>query len=404
MAGAVRVDRLEVKGEREYVQVLGDDGPKGAKLRDLTIERKRPLPSGLESEGRVLLLRVSRPRTPEPETIEVRIEGGRTTSITRDGKEVKQLRLEGRAVLAVTKDGQSQRLKHLLGTDLAGRDVLSRVIYGGRISLLVGAVATIVSVLVGVVYGAIAGYLAQQPMTVWGVFSAVLSIVGAGVVFTLAGGFLVSIVFAVVFFVVFLGAMGKLSPLIPGLIPHRRLTATGEFMMRIVDIMYALPFMFLVILLMISYGRDIITLFIALGLVQWLTMARIVRGQVLSLKEKEFVEAAHMCGASHFGILFRHLVPNTLGVVVVYATLTVPAVILQESFLAFIGLTVEFQGRTLDSWGSLVNLGRQELTSTGGNWWVLVFPSIAMALTLFSLNFLGDGLRDALDPKLKGRT
>ena len=173
--------------------------------------------------------------------------------------------------------------------------------------------------------------------------------------------------------------------------------------MRIVDIMYALPYMFLVILLMISFGRDIITLFVALGLVQWLTMARIVRGQTLSLKEKEFVEAAHMSGASHISILLRHIIPNTLGVVVVYSTLTIPAVILQESFLAFIGLTVEFQGRTLDSWGSLVNQGREALTTTGGNWWVLLFPSLAMAVTLFSLNFFGDGLRDALDPQMKGR-
>ena len=133
-------------------------------------------------------------------------------------------------------------------------------------------------------------------------------------------------------------------------------------------------------------------------------MARIVRGQVLSLKEKEFVEAAHMSGTGHVGIVFRHLIPNTLGVVVVYATLTIPAIILQESFLAFIGLTVEYQGRTLDSWGSLVNQGRQALTSTGGNWWVLLFPSLAMAITLFSLNFLGDGLRDALDPQMKGRS
>jgi len=110
-----------------------------------------------------------------------------------------------------------------------------------------------------------------------------------------------------------------------------------------------------------------------------------------------------MCGSSDFGIVFRHLIPNTLGVVVVYATLTVPAVILQESFLSFIGLTVEFQGRTLDSWGSLVDQGRQALTASGGKWWILVFPSAAMAITLFSLNFLGDGLRDALDPKLKGK-
>ena len=193
------------------------------------------------------------------------------------------------------------------------------------------------------------------------------------------------------------------TPRLPAVF-RKTATTVGEFMMRIVDIAYALPFMFLVILLMISFGQDIFTLFVALGLVQWLTMARIVRGQVLSLKEKEFIEAAHMSGAGHMSILFRHLIPNTLGVVVVYSTLMIPAVILQESFLAFIGLTVEFQGRTLDSWGSLIDLGRKALTSTGGNWWVLLFPSVAMAVTLFSLNFLGDGLRDALDPQQRGRT
>jgi oligopeptide transport system permease protein len=190
---------------------------------------------------------------------------------------------------------------------------------------------------------------------------------------------------------------------LPASVVHKPVTTVGEVMMRIVDILYSLPFMFLVILLMISFGRNLIILFVALGCVQWLMMARIVRGQVLSLREKEFIEAARMSGTGHLGIIFRHLVPNTLGVVIVYATLTVPAVILQESFLAFIGLTVEWQGRTLDSWGSLVNQGRQSLTSDGGNWWVLVYPSIAMAVTLFSLNFLGDGLRDALDPQLKGK-
>jgi oligopeptide transport system permease protein len=206
---------------------------------------------------------------------------------------------------------------------------------------------------------------------------------------------------ALAVFIVVLMLGVKLAAFLPW---KRTITTSGEFMMRVVDILYALPFMFLVILLMISYGRDIFTLFVALGAVQWLMMARIVRGQVLSLKEKEFVEAARMCGSGHAGIIFRHLIPNTLGVVVVYATLTVPAVILQESFLSFIGLSVEFQGRTLDSWGSLVDQGRQSLTESGGKWWILVFPSLAMAITLFSLNFLGDGLRDALDPKLKGKS
>ncbi|MEE8104243.1 MAG: ABC transporter permease subunit [Planctomycetota bacterium] len=175
-------------------------------------------------------------------------------------------------------------------------------------------------------------------------------------------------------------------------------------MMRIVDILNALPFMFLVILLMVAFDRNIFTLFAALGAVQWLMIARIVRGQVLSLKEKEFIEASHMCGSSHMAILLRHLIPNTLGVVIVYSTLTIPAVILQESFLAFIGLNVEWGGEMVDSWGSLVNIGRQALTSDGGNWWVLVWPSLVMAVTLFSLNFLGDGVRDALDPKLKGKS
>jgi oligopeptide transport system permease protein len=154
----------------------------------------------------------------------------------------------------------------------------------------------------------------------------------------------------------------------------------------------------------VNFGRDIVVLFVALGAVQWLTMARIVRGQVLSLKEKEFVEAARMAGAGHWALLFRHLIPNTLGIVAVYTTLTVPAVILQESFLSFIGLAVQYKGENLASWGALVDEGRQALGTGGDRWWILVFPSLAMAVTLFAMNFLGDGLRDALDPQQKGRT
>jgi len=403
LEGALTVDRLEISGDNAYLQVIDQDGASGVRIRDVVIEPKKALPPALKTTARVIVVKVRRPRTPKPETIRVKITDGRVASIVRDGVEVDKLRIRGRSVIGVTQNGKARKLKHWLGTDLAGRDVLSRVIYGGSISLMVGAIATLVSVLVGVVYGAVAGYLAGHPMGRWAFFATVFGFVVGGSVFMLIPQFVVAVLVAAIAATLCVWGINRLGRLLPTVL-HEPVTTTGEFMMRIVDIIYALPFMFVVILLMISFGRDIFTLFLALGLVQWLTMARIVRGQVLSLKEKEFVEAAHMCGASHAGILFRHLIPNTLGVVIVYSTLTIPAVILQESFLAFIGLTVEFQGRTLDSWGSLVNQGRQALTSDGGNWWVLLFPSFAMALTLFSLNFLGDGLRDALDPKLKGRS
>ncbi len=397
--GAAPVEAIRVSGSHEFVQRLSSGGPVGPEIHDVLLEGDGALPEGLPSDGSILMLLVRRPRTPEPESIRIEISQGKVLSIQRGGSALDRLRLEGRQVLRVTKNGREGRLTHLLGTDLVGRDVLSRVLYGGRISLAVGAIATLVTVLVGVVYGALAGYLARTPLR-WGGASA---FVGAGVAGLLLGfraGMAAGWMLAYAIFASAMLALPRMSlPLL-----RRPMTTLGEFLMRIIDILEAIPYMFLVILLMISFGRDIMTLFIALGLVQWLTMARIVRGQVLSLKEKEFIEAAEMSGAGHAAILFRHLIPNTLGVVIVYATLTVPAIILQESFLAFIGLTVESGGRTLDSWGSLVNQGRQSLTSSGGNWWVLLFPSLAMAVTLFSLNFLGDGLRDALDPKLKGRS
>jgi oligopeptide transport system permease protein len=168
---------------------------------------------------------------------------------------------------------------------------------------------------------------------------------------------------------------------------------TDELMMRFVDVLYALPTIFLVILLLVFFSRSLLMLFVALGLVQWLTMARIVRGQVLSLKQQTFVEAARAMGAGARRVIFRHLVPNTLGPVVVYATLTVPAVILQEAFLSFLGLGVQPPAA---SWGTLIADGARVMALFP---WLVLFPGLALSLTLLAFNFLGDGLRDALDPR-----
>ncbi|MDX9975856.1 MAG: ABC transporter permease subunit [FCB group bacterium] len=219
---------------------------------------------------------------------------------------------------------------HWLGTDPLGRDLLTRLLYGGRISFMVGFSATAVSLLVGVLYGATAGF---------------------------AGG------------------------------------RTDSVMMRAVDILYALPFTIFVIILMVFFGRNIILLFLAIGAVEWLTMARIVRAQIMSLKEKEFIEAAVAMGFSRRRILLRHLIPNALGPIIVYATLTVPQVMLLEAFLSFLGLGVQ---PPMSSWGVLIKEGVEAMEEYP---WLLIFPSIALSATLFSLNFLGDGLRDALDPR-----
>lgn len=220
--------------------------------------------------------------------------------------------------------------EHWLGTDVLGRDLLTRILYGGRISMLVGFLATAVSLLIGVLWGTIAGFLG-----------------------------------------------GRIDAL----------------MMRIVDILYALPFIIFVVLLMVIFGRNLFLLFMAIGAIEWLTMARIVRGQVVSLRKQEFVEALISLGIPKRQIILKHMIPNALGPIIVYTTLTIPSVMLLEAFLSFLGLGVQ---PPMSSWGLLISAGVESMEEYP---WLLIYPGLVLSITLFSLNFLGDGLRDALDPK-----
>ena len=222
------------------------------------------------------------------------------------------------------------RSGHWLGTDSSGRDLLVRIATGGRISLMVGVLSAMLAVVVGTFYGALAGYIG-----------------------------------------------GKVD----------------SMMMRLLEVLNSFPFMFFVILLVTFFGRNILLIFVAIGMVSWLDMARIVRGQTLSLKQKEFIEAAQIGGGSMLQIVMRHIVPNVLGVVVVYASLLVPTMILFESFLSFLGLGTQ---EPLSSWGALLSDGAQSMEVSP---WLLLFPAGFLVVTLFCFNFIGDGLRDALDPK-----
>jgi oligopeptide transport system permease protein len=331
--GAVDLPELDLSTVQGVA--LDADGREAGALPAVRLVAGEAPPAGFFPAGeKVLLLRVAEDRPPV--VYAIALDHGVVRGVIRDGVAATEATIRGEQVHRVLADGRELVIRHRLGTDQLGRDLLSRTLVGGQVSLLVGLVATVVSLAIGVLYGATSGYLGGR---------------------------------------------------------------ADRWLMGGVDVLYAVPFMFLVILLLTFFQRSLLMLFIALGAVQWLTMARIVRGQVQSLVNAEFIAAARLSGASHWRIISRHLIPNCLGPVIVYTTLTVPAVILQESFLAFLGLGVGFAGRQVDSWGALVSAGAAATNQP----WLLIVPAVLMSVTLLALNLLGDGLRDALDPRMEVR-
>ena len=338
--GALPLENLKIDHPQHKTFEVLRSGELGRELNQIEIHLNQEAPKDLFQKGyKVAFLRTFKSHQ-ITSTYTIHLDKGIVKSIQHNEKNLNALKLSGEQITSLLADGKLSEVTHYLGTDELGRDLFTRILYGGQISLLVGVVATLVSLIIGVIVGAISGYIG-----------------------------------------------GRID----------RLIMSG------VDILYAIPFMFLVILLLVNFGRSILMLFIALGAVQWLTMSRIIRTQIMSLKQLTFVDAAKLSGANSFQIIFYHLLPNCLSNILIYSTLTIPMVIMEESFLSFIGLGMQFGGKSLDSWGTLVHQGMSALGSNGENAWLLIFPSLTMAATLLGLNILGDGLRDAFDPKLRGK-
>lgn len=291
-------------------------------VAESTAKRARLTLESFEIENGVFTAKVTSTRPIDPRSVRYfdRVNEFKNTTVTETSADQ----------LAMTLTGSVDQQYFVFGTDSNGRDLLVRVMLGGQISIAVGLAASLVSLGIGVVYGATSGYLG-----------------------------------------------GRID----------------NVMMRLVEILYSLPFVFLVVVLVVFFGRSVILIFLVIGAVEWLEMARIVRGQTLSLKRREFVGAAEALGLTDWQIIRRHIIPNTIGPVIVFVTVVVPKVILLESFLSFLGLGVQ---APLASWGTLISEGTKNMQSAP---WLLIFPAIFFVTTLFSLNFVGDGLRDALDPK-----